>query len=102
MTDTKLKFGEMLFEWDEEKNQSNIEKHGIDFSKILKIFADENRIEFFDEFHSDEEDRWQVIGKVDKILFVVYTERGDVTRIISARKATARERRIYNDSKKNY
>ena len=102
MTDTKLKFGEMLFEWDEDKNQKNIEKHGIDFSRILKIFADENRIEFFDEFHSDEEDRWQVIGKIDEILFVVYTERGDSTRIISARKATARERRIYNDSAENY
>ena len=102
MTDTKLKFGEMLFEWDEDKNQKNIEKHGIDFSRILKIFADENRIEFFDEFHSDEEDRWQVIGKIDEILFVVYTERGDSTRIISARKATARERRIYNDSAENH
>ena len=46
MTDTKLKFVEMLFEWDEEKNKINIRKHHIDFSKILKVFSDDNRIEF--------------------------------------------------------
>ena len=102
MTDTKLKFGEMLFEWDEDKNQKNIEKHGIDFNDAAMVFADENRIEFFDDFHSDDEDRWQVIGKVKEILFVVYTERGDFTRLISARKATAHERRIYNDSAESY
>ena len=71
MTDTKLKFGEMFFEWDEEKNKIDRQKHGVDFSKILKIFA---------ELHSDDEERWQMIGKVKDILFVVYTERGDITR----------------------
>ena len=40
MTDTKLKFGEMLFEWDEEKNQINIEKHGIDFNDAAMVFSD--------------------------------------------------------------
>lgn len=102
MTDTNLKFGEMTFEWDEEKNQLNIKKHGIDFSKILKIFSDENRIEFFDAEHSDDEERWQVIGKADAILFVVYTERGESTRIISARKADAQERRIYYAGAEDY
>ena len=102
MTDTKLKFGEMLFEWDEEKNKINIRKHHIDFSKILKVFSDENRIEFLDELHSDNEERWQLIGKVDEVLFVVYTERGDVTRIISARKADAYERRMYYVGAESY
>lgn len=102
MTDTKLKFGEMIFEWDDDKNNLNIKKHGIDFSKILKIFSDENRIEFFDAEHSDEEDRWQVIGKVNEVLFVVYTERADITRIISARKANAHERRMYYVSSESY
>lgn len=102
MTDTKLKFGEMIFEWDDDKNNLNIKKHGIDFNDAAMIFADENRIEFFDELHSDEEERWQVIGKVKNILFVVYTERIDAIRIISARKATPRERRIYYDSAESY
>ena len=102
MTDTKLKFGEMDFEWDDEKNKINVKKHGIDFTDAAMVFADENRIEFFDELHSNEEDRWQVIGKVKDILFVVYTEKIDAIRLISARKATARERRIYYDSAENY
>ena len=92
----------MLFEWDEEKNKINIRKHHIDFSKILKVFSDENRIEFLDELHSDNEERWQLIGKVDEVLFVVYTERGDVTRIISARKADAYERRMYYVGAESY
>jgi len=50
----------------------------------------------YDELHSDDEDRYQVIGHVKGIIFVVYTERGDATRLISARYATASERRMYN------
>lgn len=52
--------------------------------------------------HSQDEDRWQVIGKVKEVLFVVYTERGDITRIISARKADSQERKIYNDGTESY
>lgn len=102
MTDTKLKFGEMLFEWDENKNKINRKKHGVDFNDAAMIFADENRVETFDELHSDEVERWQVIGKVKDILFVFYTERGDFTRLISARKADAYERRIYYDGTESY
>lgn len=86
---------EMLFEWDDEKNRINLRKHGIDFTDAAQVFFDENRIEQPDEFHSDDEDRWQVIGMVNEILFVIYTDREDRTRIISARKADKRERRIY-------
>ena len=60
---------------------------------------DENRIEFYDSAHSLFEDRYNTIGKVDEILFVVYTERKALTRIISARIATPAERRMYNDRK---
>ena len=102
MTDTKLKFGEMLFEWDEDKNKLNRQKHNIDFNDAALVFADENRIETFDDFHSDEEERWQVIGKVKDILFVIYTERGDITRIISARKADSQERKMYYDGTESY
>ena len=86
---------DLIFEWDDEKNQINLRKHGIDFSDAAQIFFDENRIERFDKFHSDDEDRWQVIGKVNDVLFVIYTERGEKIRLISARKANAYERRIY-------
>lgn len=86
---------DMVFEWDEEKNKINLRKHGIDFSDATQVFFDENRIERRDKYHSGEEERWQVIGMVNEILFVVYTDREDRTRIISARKAKPKERRIY-------
>ena len=59
------------------------------------VFADENAIVFHDDEHSDDEDRWQIIGLVEDVLLVVYTEREDRTRIISARRADKDERRIY-------
>ena len=102
MTDTKLKFGEMLFEWDIEKAKKNKIKHGISFKTAIKVFEDENRLERYDDEHSGKEDRWQVIGKVEEILFVVYTERGDITRIISAREANDTEKEIYNGNSDLY
>jgi len=85
----------IVFEWDDEKNQINLRKHKVDFSDATQVFFDENRIERLDEFHSDDEDRWQVIGKVKDVLFVIYTERLEKIRLISARKANAKERRMY-------
>lgn len=88
---------ERYFEWDEEKERINIRKHGISFQTAKYVFADEGCIEWYDEEHSDCEDRYKALGKVGKILLVVFTERGDSTRIISARLATAEERRRYWD-----
>ena len=82
-------------EWDDNKNKINIQKHGISFETAALVFADEDRIEFFDELHSIDEDRYIVLGCVHGILYVVYTMRGDFARIISARMATNRERGIY-------
>ena len=79
-----------------------MEKHRVDFNDAAKVFNDPNRIEDFDEEHSDYEDRWRVIGKVDDILFVIYTERDKSTRLISARKANASERRKYYAGTQNY
>lgn len=93
---------DIVFEWDEEKNRTNFRKHNIDFNDAAKVFADENRVERLDEFHSDDEDRWQVIGMVDDILFVVYTEREYKTRLISARLANKKERRIYYAGYESY
>ncbi len=85
----------IVFEWDEEKNRINKRKHHISFETAANVFFDENCIIKFDYEHSDKEDRWQIIGKVNDILFVIYTERGDKTRIISARRADKDERREY-------
>ncbi len=88
---------ELQFEWDEDKNIANIKKHHIDFNDAIMVFADEHRIELYDESHSYEEDRYNTIGMVGELLFVVYTERKDVIRMISARLANRYERRLYYD-----
>ena len=93
---------EMVFEWDDEKNQINLRKHGVDFTDAAKVFGDVNRIEWFDKKHSDEEDRYITLGMVDEILFVVYTDREDKTRLISARRADKNERRKYYARDENY
>ncbi len=87
----------MLFEWDEEKAAANLIKHGISFQDAILVFNDENYIEFYDAAHSVYEDRYNIIGMVEDVLFVVYTERRNRTRIISARIATPYERRLYYD-----
>jgi len=89
----------MEFEWDHNKNQINIRKHDIDFIEAAKIFKDINFIVNEDIRHDDYgETRYQIIGAVDPygVLLVVYTERHEnVIRIISARKADKKERRLY-------
>ncbi|WP_288566833.1 BrnT family toxin [uncultured Treponema sp.] len=89
----------MIYEWDNKKNEYNKKNHdGISFEFAVRVFLDEKRIEKYDSSHStDTEDRWNVIGMVDDVLFVVYTERNDRTRIISARKATKEETDEYYD-----
>ena len=95
----------MLFEWDDEKEKINIAKHGIDFATAARVFGDENRLEIYDEAHSYNEDRYITIGSVDAVTFivmVVYTERGESIRLISARKATKQEGRMYHDYSQGY
>ena len=91
------KWNELEFEWDEEKAAANWKNHGVRFETAAHVFEDENLMEYYDGFHSDGEERYQVIGKVKRILFVVYTERKERIRLISARKATKAERRRYLD-----
>ena len=87
----------MKFEWDSEKEIINIKKHGIDFEIASRIFNDKNRLDFYDKWHSlPEEDRYIVIGMVEDVLYVVYTERNDAIRLISARVATAKEKELYS------
>ena len=98
-----LEIDGQFFEWDDEKAEINKRKHGIRFETAIKVFEDENRKIRRDDKHSTiNEERWQTIGKVKNILFVVYTERSDTTRIIMARKAEPSERRAYYDSEEIY
>jgi uncharacterized DUF497 family protein len=86
----------MEFEWDPEKEKKNIKLHGVSFSTAKFVFNDPKRWERYDTQHSGNEDRWQTLGIVDQVLFVVYAERGEYTRLITARVADTDERRIYN------
>jgi uncharacterized DUF497 family protein len=87
------------FEWDEEKERINIAKHGIDFETASHVFLDPNRLEYYDEAHSSRgEARNITIGYVEEVLTVVYTERKNALRIISARAATKKERMVYYGS----
>lgn len=84
----------MKFEWDEDKSQLNLKKHGIDFETAMLVFNDLQRIEIYDMEHSINEDRYNTIGMVNDILFVVYTERKENIRLISARLATKTEEHL--------
>lgn len=86
----------MEFDWDEEKDRINVEKHGIAFAGAIAVFEADG-LEFFDEEHSVREERFITVGPVGgRLALVVWTERpGPVIRIISARWATPRERRLY-------
>ncbi len=87
----------MKFEWDEQKNKANIQKHGIDFRDAVYVFSDHLALNMPDNFAENEE-RWLLLGMnlKQQILLVVHTFReNDVIRIISARKATQREKSTY-------
>lgn len=87
----EIEMGDYIVEWDDNKNRINYKKHGIYFEDAAWIFLDDNRYDDYDELHSDDEDRIKTVGRVGKILAVVYTERGEKYRIISARYATKKE-----------
>ena len=84
--------------WDENKNIENKLKHKIGFEDAQYVFGDPDRIERIDrsENNTSGETRWQTIGRVGALLFVVYAEIGEDTRIITAREALKHERRSYN------
>lgn len=88
----------MKFEWDETKSESNHKKHQVRFEEAQTVFLDPHAIDLYDDDHSEGEDRFIRIGLSGKlnVLLVVYCERDDKhIRIISARKATADERKAY-------
>ena len=85
------------FEWDEGKARSNDAKHGVSFHEATTVFGDPLSVTIRDYAHSQEEDRFVTLGVSSRLntIAVVYTDRGDAVRSFSARQATARERRLY-------
>ncbi|TNF44153.1 MAG: BrnT family toxin [Bacteroidetes bacterium] len=90
----------MEFEWDENKNKLNVQKHGLNFNDAKEVFNDLNSILTPDLRKDYNEERWKMIGKIYGIVIsVIFTKRNHVIRIISARKASSRERTEYNQNK---
>ena len=91
----------LRFDWDERKNKSNRTKHGVWFEEAQSVFDDPHGRVFYDPEHSEEEDRFILLGvsQARRILVVVhgYREAGSLIRIISARKATKKEVRNYEE-----
>lgn len=89
----------ITFEWSEAKDRANRKKHGVSFEEAKSVFFDEYAVQFYNEVHSSEEDRFIMLGmsNLSRVLVVCDCERasGDVLRIISARKATKKERGFY-------
>ena len=87
----------MRFEWDEEKAENNLQKHGVSFEEAAESFLDPNSIIEFDEAHSLREERFWLIGLSKRgLLTTVFVEKGiDNYRIISSWKSTTRERKRY-------
>jgi uncharacterized DUF497 family protein len=90
----------LLFEWDPNKARRNLEIHGVSFDEACTAFKDTLSLTIRDPLHSDEEDRFILIGNSgrNRLLVVVHTERGENIRIISARKATKKERKQYEEN----
>lgn len=89
----------MKFEWDNQKALSNIKKHGISFEEASTAFGDFLSIVIEDPMHSKNENRFILIGRSIEAntLVVVHIEKSDVIRIISARKATKNEQKVYEE-----
>lgn len=93
----------MRFEWDESKNEENRKKHGLSFEVAIEVFNDPLYLSIFDSVIAEEERYWAV-GVIESlvVVVVVYGSREEpgeeVVRVISARKASARERRLYEEN----
>ncbi len=93
----------LRFTWDKSKSKANQKKHGISFEKAQTVFFDENAIEYFDPDHSESEDRFLLLGLSSSLRILVvshcYRKRESLIRIISTRKATKKEQKVYTGGK---
>jgi len=87
----------LRFEWNNQKAQFNVKKHRVSFDEAATVFYDPLYLEDYDEAHSDQEDRFKIMGMSSngRLLVITYIQRVDKIRIISSRLVTKNERRIY-------
>lgn len=92
----------MRFEWNDKKALENVKKHGVTFGEATEVFYDPNAVEMEDTQNSLDDLRFSIIGySTRRILFVVFAERhADLIRIISARRPTATERKLYAEEER--
>ena len=92
----------MKFEWDPDKENQNIRKHGVSFSEAVTVFSDDLSLTFYDPDHSVGEDRFLDIGMSarGRLIVISHTDRNDTVRIISARIPTKSERQNYEEGDK--
>ena len=91
---------ELRFEWDPSKATANVKKHGVSFEEAATVFFDDRAVEFYDDSHSDWEDRMLLLGLSSRLRLLLvchcYRKSDSVVRIISARKATQKESVLYH------
>jgi uncharacterized DUF497 family protein len=89
----------LVFEWDDTKNESNQTKHGVAFEDAQTVFFDEGAIQFDDPDHSTDEERFLLLGFSQRLKVLVvchcYRSNESIIRIISARRATKKEQKVY-------
>ena len=92
---------DFVFEWDEQKAEHNLRKHGVDFQEATTVFWDTLSLMIADPAHCQGEERYLLIGvsAAERLLVVAYTERGSNIRIISCRHATRLERQVYEEQR---
>jgi hypothetical protein len=89
----------LRFEWDEQKARQNLKKHGVSFEEAATVFGDHLSMTVADPLHSTLEQRWVTMGLtyLGRLAVVVHTNRGNVVRLVSARKVTRREKKAYEE-----
>ncbi|MDD8016872.1 MAG: BrnT family toxin [Bacteroidota bacterium] len=88
------------FEWDANKAETNFRKHGVSFEEVATVFYDTSALEMVDKKHSRSESRWIILGHsvANRLLVAIFTVREENIRIISARSASKKERKSYEES----
>jgi uncharacterized DUF497 family protein len=87
----------MQFDWDKNKAKHNLSKHEVSFEEAKTVFDDPLYVDFYDPEHSEDEDRYLLVGQSNRgrLLIISYTERDNLIRLISAREVTKTERETY-------
>ncbi len=93
-------YGDFKFEWDENKQKNNVNKHKVTFNEAMTVFTSSLSLTEKDDLHSQDETRYKTVGYSanNRLIVVIHTDRGNVIRIISARKANKSEQENYHEN----